>query len=293
VCGSFGLLSTEFQAEAKSKYPSIFSVFVVIILNLLKITVILFDKGVIYLAAVILLEPVLYSCMYLYLRTKLYGSIGNLRFDKAIAFQLLKDSYPLIFASAFFMIYARIDQVMIKNMMNAEYVGLYDAAVRMSEISYFIPNIIVAALFPTIINAKKTSDDLYYRRIKKLLYTLVGVSFLIAIATTLLSKYLTLIIFGAGFLATIPILKIYVWSNVGAALNLVIQQVLISENLTKNITLTIFLGMVTNVVLNMLLIPSLGMAGAAIASLISYLIPFFSLFAFPKTRKLLLTIFNH
>lgn len=293
VCGSFSLLSMEFQADAKSKYPSIFSVFVVIVLNISKIVVIYFDKGVIYLAGVILLEPILYSCMYMYLRSTFYEPLRNLRFDKEIARQLLKDSYPLIFASAFYMIYARIDQVMIKNMMSAEYVGLYDAAVRMSEISYFIPNIIMVALFPAVVNAKKTSETLYYKRIKKLLITLVIVSTSIAIVTTLLSKYLTLVIFGAGFLATIPILKIYVWSNIGAALNLLVQQILVSENLTKNVSLTIFFGMAVNVVLNILLIPYFGMSGAAIASLISYLVPFLSLCIFKQTRILFMNILTH
>lgn len=293
VCGSFGFLSTEFQADAKSKYPSIFSVFVVIILNILKIVTIYFDKGVIYLAGIILLEPILYSCMYMYLRTKYYGKLQELLFDKHIALQLLKDSYPLIFASAFFMIYARIDQVMIKNMMSAEFVGLYDAAVRMSEISYFIPNIIVAALFPAIINAKKTSEEIYFKRIKKLLFTLLLVSIGIAITTTILSKYLTLIIFGGGFMATIPILKIYVWSNVGAALNLLVQQILVAENLTKNVSLTIFFGMATNIALNFVMIPAYGMAGAAVASLISYTIPFLSLFLFKKTRVLFINVFKY
>jgi O-antigen/teichoic acid export membrane protein len=191
------------------------------------------------------------------------------------------------------MIYARIDQVMIKNMMSAEYVGLYDAAVRMSEISYFIPNIIVAALFPAIINAKKISEVIYFKRIKKLLITLLLVSTGIALITTLLATYFTLIIFGSKFLATVPILRIYVWSNIGTALNMLIQQVLISENLTKNVSLTIFFGMVTNVVLNVLLIPRLGMSGAALASLISYMIPFLSLYMFKKTRTLLINIANH
>jgi O-antigen/teichoic acid export membrane protein len=283
----------EFQADAKSKYPSIFSVIVVIILNLSKILVIFNDKGVIYLAGVILLEPILYSCMYMYLRSKHYEPLRNLQFDTHIALKILKDSYPLIFASAFFMIYARIDQVMIKNMMSAEYVGLYDAAVRMSEISYFIPNIIVAALFPAIINAKKISEVIYFKRIKKLLITLLLVSTGIALITTLLATYFTLIIFGSKFLATVPILRIYVWSNIGTALNMLIQQVLISENLTKNVSLTIFFGMVTNVVLNVLLIPRLGMSGAALASLISYMIPFLSLYMFKKTRTLLINIANH
>lgn len=292
VFSSFLLLGYEFQAEAKQKYPSIFSIFIVLILNILKIIVIFSDKGVIYLAGIIMLEPILYGLGYWYLRTKEYGSIKNLRFDKTIALSMLKDSFPLIFASAFFAIYARIDQVMIKNMMNAESVGLYDSAVRISELWYFVPNIIVAGLFPAIINAKKTSAELYYKRTKKLFLLVIAISIFTALPTALLSKYLISIIFGAGFIGALPVLQIYVWSNIGAALNLVMQQLLVVENMTKIISLTTFCGMITNVILNLILIPKYGMPGAAFASLISYMIPFISLLLFKKTRQLILNIFG-
>lgn len=290
VFSSFLLLSYEFQAEAKSKYPSIFSIFIVIILNILKLIVIFNNKGVIYLAGIIVLEPILYAFGYWYLRTREYGSAKNWRFDKTIAISILKDSFPLIFASAFFAVYARIDQVMIKNMMNTESVGFYDAAVRMSELWYFIPSIIISALFPAIVNAKKISVELYYRRVKKLFWLVLLISMLIALPTMLLSKYIISIVFGMGFIAAVPILQIYVWSNIGATLNLLIQQLLVSENLTKMISVSTFLGMMTNVILNIVMIPKYGMAGAAFASLISYLVPFFSLVLFKPSRTFLFNV---
>ena len=292
ICGSFSLLSYEFQADAKSKYPSIYAIFVVIILNILKIIVIYFDQGVIYLAGVVLLEPILYSVIYIHLRRKYYGGLRLLQVSFETVKQLLRDSFPLIFASAFFMIYARIDQVMLKNIMGAEYVGLYDAAVKMSEISYFIPNIIVLALFPAIINAKKIASELYFSRIRKLLLTLIAISIAIALATTLLSRQLTLLIFGDGFINTIPVLEIYVWSNIGSAINLLIQHVLIAENMTTSVSVTIFFGMIANVILNIYLIPLYGMSGAAVASLIAYLIPSVSLLLFKKSRTLIFNLFK-
>lgn len=292
LLGSFSLLSYEFQADLKSKYPSIFSVLVTIILNILKIAVIYFDQGVIYLASIIILEPVLYSIMYIFLHKKLYGNIFHFRFDGAIARSLLKDSLPLVFASAFFAIYARVDQVMIKNMLNTEAVGLYDAAVRMSEISYFIPNIIVAGLFPAIINAKRVSEDLYYKRAKKLLYLLLAISTGVALLTTLFSYHITYIIYGAGFAGSVLILKIYVWSNIGTALNLFTQQILVAENLTKNISLLLFIATLVNIGLNILYIPSHGTSGAAFASLISYTVPFIALGFIPTTRSLFKKIIN-
>ncbi len=291
VLGTFQLLSYEFQAEAKAKFPSISSLIIVFILNVLKIVVIMFGQGVIYLALVILAEPLLYSIGLLYLRIREYGTIKYWRFDYKIAKSMLKDSFPLIFASAFFALYARIDQVMIKHMLNTESVGLYDSAVRISELGYFVPNIIVGALFPALINSKKISTSVYSDRTKKLFLLLIGVSLLIALTTMILSKYFVLIIFGAGFIGAVTVLKIYVWSNIGAAINLLMHQLLVVENLTKIVTISIFSGMIFNVVLNFLLIPIYGMTGAAVASLISYFIPTFSLLLFKSSRNMLKDLF--
>jgi O-antigen/teichoic acid export membrane protein len=290
IINPFQSLSLEFQSDAKSKYPSIISLIVVLILNIIKIIVIFYNQGVIYLAAIILLEPILYAIGFIYFRVRFYGSLWKLSFSKSTAISILKDSFPLIFATAFFAVYARIDQVMIKNMIDTQNVGLYDAAVRISEIWYFLPNIIITSLFPAIINAQKISSSMYYRRIKRLFFIVIITSTLTALLTSIFSKYLILIIFGSGFIGALTVLNIYVWSNIGATLTLLAQQLLIAENASRIISVNIFLGMVVNVLLNLVLIPKYGISGAAIATLVSYIVPFLSLLLFKKSRKLIVGI---
>ena len=292
LLSSFQLLSYEFIAESKSKYPSILTLIVVTILNILKIVVIFLNGGVIYLALVVLAEPILYSLGYLYIKNKTYRDIKMLRFDKKISLSILKDSYPLILSTAFYAVSMRIDQVMLKNFLGAESVGLYDAAVRLSEVSYFIPQIMITSFLPSIINTRNTSTEIYNKRMKKLLIGLFSISILIALATTLLSKQLILVIFGSGFIGALPVLCIYVWSNIGATLNSFGQQVLISENKVKSISIMTFSGMIINVILNIILIPKYGMVGAAIATLISYSVPFLSIFLFRNTRKIMTNILS-
>lgn len=288
--GSFQLLSYEFQAETKSKYPSILTLCIVFLLNILKITTISLDGGVIYLALIVLLEPVLYSFGYMYLKSFFYNDLTKLTYNKVVALQILKESTPLIFASAFYLIYARIDQVMIKHMLGAHAVGLYDSAVRISELSYFIPQLVLLSLFPTIINTKSFTPEIYYMRLKKLLFFLIALSFSISLVTTLFSKQLLLIIFGTSFIAALPALYICAWSTLGASLNSFAQQILLAENLTKNISTGAFFGMIVNVSLNLYLIPLYGISGAALATLISYIVPFLSLFLFAKTRSILINV---
>ena len=62
----------------------------------------------------------------------------------------MKDSWPLLLSGLVVMVYMRIDQIMIKNMINDEAVGYYSSAVRLCEAWYFIPVTLCNSLFPAI-----------------------------------------------------------------------------------------------------------------------------------------------
>ena len=60
---------------------------------------------------------------------------------------------------------------------------------------------------------------------------------------------------------------------------------MVIENFQKYILLTTLLGMSSNIILNVILIPRYGASGAAVATLISYGIgSYLCLFFFPKIR---------
>ncbi|MBF05411.1 hypothetical protein CL644_01755 [bacterium] len=287
---TFQLLGQEFQADVRAKSPSLLAVVVTLILNILKIVVIAMDQGVLYLALVLALEPILYGIGYIWLRTKYYGRINLFVFDASLAKTILIDALPLTFVTAFSMIYARIDQVLINHMINTTSVGFYDVAVRLSEVWYFIPNIIVAGLFPALMNAKSDSITMFAKRTRMLIFAIASISVAIAIITTLTSNIIVGIVFGNDFFEASSVLKIYIWSNIGIGIHLVLHYVLIAEKMSKYIAFSAFLGMVVNILLNLMLIPTLGMHGAALASVIAYVIPLTALTFFKKPRALLSAI---
>jgi O-antigen/teichoic acid export membrane protein len=287
ILNSFQLINYEFQANVESKIPSLLTLYIAIILNILKILVIVFGKGVIYLAIILLLESVFYALGYIYFRIKKYGSFSSWSFDKEIAKKILHDSWPLIFASAFALIYARIDQIMIKNMLGSESVGLYDAAVRLSEVWYFIPSIIASAMFPAILNARKTSEASYNSRIKNLAIILILLSVMIAVPISIFAGVAIGIVFGPTFIGSVLILQIYIWSNVATSINSVVNLYLVAENFKKMLLFSTFAGMLVNIILNILWIPLYGPAGAAYATLVSYTVPCLLVFILPQARKLL------
>jgi O-antigen/teichoic acid export membrane protein len=62
----------------------------------------------------------------------------------------------------------KIDQVMLKSMVDANAVGNYSVAVTVSELWYFIPLTIASSVFPSIIQSKINSLEKYYRRLQYL-----------------------------------------------------------------------------------------------------------------------------
>jgi len=291
IFNSFQIITYEFQAQVKSKYPSVIAFVATVILNILKLIIIFSGKGVIYLALILLLEPILYAIFYWIVYEKQIGSkISQWRFDKTIAITLLKDSWPLIFSSAFALVYSEIDQILIKQMIDAHAVGIYDSAVRVAEVWYFIPNIIMVSLFPAVINAKITSREVYLKRLKKLTLLLLGLACIIAIFTSVLSPLIIYILYGSAFMGGVIILQIYIWSLIGSFIGNLVANYLIAENYRKITFLVNFIPMIVNVVLDIIWIPKYGIMGPAFATLIAYSLSPVILLFFSKTRKELVEI---
>lgn len=270
VFNAFNVIIYEFQARVNQKPLSLAAITVVCILNLLKVAVIVFDQGVIYIGLVLLLEPILYALFYIFIRLRSYGSMLAWQYDKAISRSIIRDSWPFIFIAAFASIYARIDQVMLKHLMDSSAVGFYDAAVRIAEAWWFVPGIITSSLFPAIINGKLTSALEYRKRLASLSWLLIVLSILIIAPASLFAKPLMLLIYGPTFAASASVFAIYIWSGLFISLSLVGQYFLLAENRRKIIFFTSLGTMVLNVVLNIILIPPFGIVGAAWATLISY-----------------------
>lgn len=273
ITSLFFIINTEFQAYVNTKKASIVFTLAHLLAAIIKVVLVYLGFGVIYMSAMVIFEYIITSIGLVYLRKKHIGSISEWKYDSDIAKKMLSDSWPLIIVSAFTLIYSRIDQVMIKHYIDAYSVGIYDAAVRLSELWYFIPTTIVASLFPAMVNAQKISDDELHHRIKKIGLFLFILSTTIAILVTVVAEPLVRIVYGTGFINSSIVLKIYVWSLVSTSMNILLNQYLITKNHRKMIVAISFLSVSTNIILNVILIPKYGIVGAAWATFVSYFVP--------------------
>jgi O-antigen/teichoic acid export membrane protein len=186
--------------------------------------------------------------------------------------EMLWDSWPLILANVMVTIYMKIDQVMLGNMANTEAVGTYAAAIRFSEIWYFIPLGVCSSIFPSILRARQRSEDEYYARLQQLYDLMAWIALAIAIPMTFFSVPLMVTLLGKEFAESGHILAWHIWASPFVFLGVARTQWMMAENLTRLSFLTTMTGAVVNIGLNFLLIPAYEGVGAAIATAISYAI---------------------
>ncbi|ENM3912220.1 flippase, partial [Vibrio cholerae] len=158
ACGlvfqSFEVVEFYFQSQVLAKLISICKIIQLSLSSLIKIYLVITESELIWFVLVTTFDTLsLAICYFLAYRLQ-KRNLFYTCFDFSIAKRLLKDSWSLIFSSIVVMIYMRIDQIMIKQMLGEYEVGIYSAAVRLSEAWYFLPTLITASLFPAILNAK-------------------------------------------------------------------------------------------------------------------------------------------
>ena len=270
ILQSINIISNYFNAEVKSKNNVRASIASAVVSSVLKIIIILSGKGVIYFVIVFTLDA-LWQGIGLIISYNNFGlKINNWKFNNVLAKEILRNSWPLMLASAAGFIALKIDQVMIGSMLGNHEVGIYAAAVKLVEVWYFVPSIICGSLFPAIVNAKKTSVEMYQSRLKNLYIFMIAISVAMAIPISLLAKPIIHFMFGSGYLESVNVLRIYIWSSVGLFLGWAVGQYLMTENLVKTIFWLNLTSMILNIILNLIFIPMFGIVGSAWATLISY-----------------------
>ena len=283
---SWELIDYYFQSQVQSKYTAWAQTVQLIVASLIKIYLIIWQAPLIYFAAIFSLEYVITAALFLLMYKWQVGSFPIRNCNLKYAKQMLKNSFPLLLTGTAILIYMKIDQVMLKELVGTETVGTYAAAVKLCEVWYHIPVLIAVSLYPAIIGVKDKDPALYHAQLQKLYTLLVWVALVLAIPITFLADWIIYILYGNEYIESVIILKIYVWAGIFVSMSLANNKWMVIENFQNYILLTTLLGMSSNIIFNVILIPSYGAPGAAVATLISYGIgSYLSLFLFAKVRK--------
>jgi polysaccharide transporter, PST family len=276
-----------FQSQVQSKYTVVAKNVAFIIATSIKVALITIQAPLVAFVSIILLEGIM-GAVGLLIVYKKQGHLTRLwQWSRSLAQNLLRESLPLILSGLTIMIYMRIDQIMLGQMINDKAVGVYSAATRISEVWYFIPMTISSSVMPSIFKAKEISEELYYQRIGKLNRVLVWLAITVAIVMTFAAKPLIIMLFGDSYIESGTVLAVHIWASVFVFTGVATGGWFVAENLAYLSLYRTLAGAVVNVLLNIFLIPIYGGLGAAVATVIAQAVAsFFSNAINPKTWKL-------
>ena len=265
------IISYWFQAQLLSKYEVLARNWALLLVSLAKIGLILFGASLIAFAWANTVRAIIFTVVIFTLYGKARKSIKTWTFDTNQAQILLKDSWPLIISGLAIMIYTRFDQIMLSNIIGAGGNGIYAAAVRLSEIWYFLPVALGASFFPVIVRTRETQKEKIYSERMQLFFDIMTMStYIIVVPLSIFAPWLIRILYGSAYAGAGAILRVHIWAFLFVSLGVSRSRWLIAENLVGFTMTSTILGAVVNVGLNYILIPRYAGLGAAWATLISY-----------------------
>ena len=200
---------------------------------------------------------------------------------------LLALSWPLAVSGLSVMLYMRIDQIMLGRMLGDRAVGMFSAAVRVSEAWYFFPIAMLAATAPALTSLHSVSSELYRSRLLLSIRVVLGISVAVAVLLTMFGNHVVNFLYGPSYQDAAQVLVIHVWAGVFVALGVAASPFFVNAGLQSIKMIHTVLAGFLNVALNAWLIPRFGVIGAAWSTLVSYSFAAFWLNAvWSKTRPL-------
>ena len=284
IMKSSEILFSYFEAKSLSKYIVISqllglltSIFIIIYIFINEL-----DNKFIYTALLLDFIIVFILINYFYFfKTKFFFP----KLELSLIKKTLYSSLPVLISALSIILYMRIDQIMIKSLINEYEVGIYSASVRLIEIFHFIPKILIISFLPIILKTKE-----YYNQLLHLNSVIFKISIFIFLIIFFSSSLLTDIFYGQEYFESVLITKILSFSIIFVFFGVINEHWYIKNNLQLNYAFNVFLGALINIILNYFLILNFGSVGAAISTLITYIFIIFVFDMFNKNTYRLLII---
>jgi PST family polysaccharide transporter len=203
----------------------------------------------------------------------------------AEAARLLRECWPLAISGIAVGIYMRIDQLMLSQLADDRALGLFSAAVRVSEAWYFVPMALMVSIAPVLAASYVSSQATYRDRLERFGRSIVRLAIGVALFLSLLAPQLTQLVYGPAYAESAAVLVIHAWTGVLVCLGVVGSDWLLNAGLTRFSMYQTLTGAAVNVLLNLWLIPAYGAVGAAVATLAGFIVSDFLVYAIPAATR--------
>ena len=263
-----------FHSRLKSKYPSIMRLLAYVCVSAYKMYLLAAQKHVLWFAVVSSVE---------------YGVIGigllliyhhldapRLAVSLQTARKLLAKSKFYIVSSFMVMAFQNTAPITLKLLGGEAENGYYAAAVTCAAVVQFVYMAIIDSARPVILESKKTDQKQFEKNVSRLYCITTYLSLAQSVVFCIFAQWIIRILYGADYLASVPVLQIMIWqtafSYMGSVRNI---WILAEEKHSRLWTINLW-GALTNILLNLCMVPAWGACGAAAASVATQIVTNFA-----------------
>ncbi len=268
LASAFDTFMYWFQGKLLGKYVSIAGVIAYLAMSLYRLYLLANGADILWFAFATSVDTLVlaFVLFIFYVKENGFRPVISLTLGK----KLLKQSYHYLISGLIAILYSKIDQIMLGDMLDKASVGLYSAALTIAGLWGMIPSAFIQSVSPILYKNAQTDRGIFLKRLKQ---SYAGIWFLNvcwSLVISLFSYWVVLLLYGAEYMGARKALIIVVWYSGISSLGSLTQVYLATENKNKYINYFALAGLVTDVVLNALLIPHFGITGAAVATLATY-----------------------
>ena len=195
--------------------------------------------------------------------------------------RLFKRTAPVLISTVTWILYSRIDQLMISGMMGVEYLAEYVFSVRIIDVIFLITVLITNVLFPYCI-----SNNIHHNEIFKLINLFVLVT---GALVYLFSELLVFYFLGHDYSNVTLYSNLLLIGILFSSHGLVVGKILVHNGNELLVMVKHVVGLCFNVLLNYFLISLYGVIGAVISTLVTlFFVNFIVDIYHPTTRSILI-----
>lgn len=268
VFKAFNVFDYWFQSKLLSKYPSIIKCLSYIAMSAYKIFLLITNKSVVWFAFSLGVDTLfiaigLMFCYFLLEKER----IG---FNGKLVSHIFFQSCPFMISGFVSVIYTQMDKVMIEQFLNdSVQTGLYSAALTVCTTWLFLPQAFITSARPVILGMKDRNDSKYIVRLKQLYSFIIWGCIAVAAVITICAPIIIKILYGDAYASAVDTLRILIWYTVFAMIGTARGIWILCEKKNRYVWRYLIVGSGVNVTLNALLIPYIGITGAAFATVLA------------------------
>lgn len=225
------------------------------------------------------------AVLLLYIRE--VDSPGIARPDMRSAFRLIRESLPLLLSGVANQITLRANIIIVQSILGSTSVGVFAVAGRISELAYFLPVVFMNSLLPHLMTLRADLQD--PRRYQRLLQKAYGRAFwagiIVAVVVGASGASLIPAVFGHEYRDSVGLLLIYLGATPFVFMAAVYSKWIIAEKVLWASLLRHGIGALLSVLLGVVLVGAIGVAGAAIATLVAYIFASYVSAFFTKSTR--------